>query len=103
MNERVSLFPRDWTARVKESTRWGPFSHGGPGQPRIGSGFAGEALSCNSVRDIIDGRMPCAGNVAGGLRDGSRTTVPLRRRGTATSVSAISSLSVDRIDYLDGS
>ena len=50
----------------------GPFilAWGATGQPRIGSGFAGEALSssCNSVRDIIDGRMPCAGNVAGGPR-----------------------------------
>ena len=74
MNERECRYFRE-TGRpgVKESiARWGPsFSHGGP-QVNRGSGAGSQVRPCprpcNSVRDIIDGRMPCAGNVAGGPR-----------------------------------
>jgi len=82
VNESVVISARLDGRESRSRSRGGaPHSRmgGATGQPRIGSGFAGEALSssCNSVRDIIDGRMPCAGNVAGGLRllrDGSQST-----------------------------
>lgn len=79
----------------------GPLSRmGGQVNRWIWSGFAGGALSCNSVRDIINGRLPCAGNVAGGLREMGVETMPC----VAAAQPGVpqSPFSTERIDYLDG-
>lgn len=101
--ENVSLFPRDWTVGVKESTGWGALHTGG--RRSRSELAAGEARSvCNSVRDTLSTGGCPARERRGGARHGSQSSTPCvaaTMRGFREKDRERVLFSIDRTDYLD--